>query len=155
VDPACARCHPQIPARRPWQPSEAPRAAIEAAKTWAEAAQLLPERDGAPDWTKALATGVIAPRPGIGSEAKDEDTLDQEIVRTPGGDETAKVVFPHDTHTAVLTCDSCHPEPYEMQAGATKMSMPALEKGQFCGSCHGTVAFPLDACGRCHPAMKP
>jgi hypothetical protein len=26
--------------------------------------------------------------------------------------------------------------------------------GEFCGVCHMTVAFPMNDCKRCHPAMK-
>ena len=34
-------------------------------------------------------------------------------------------------------------------------SMPLILKGEFCGVCHVTVAFPMNDCKRCHPAMTP
>lgn len=153
LDRRCARCHPGVPARVEWRPPEEPRKPIERAATWDEALKLLPRRDEAPDWGKALAEGVIAPRPGIDPGAAGEDLLDLEVTRTPGGDEAAKVVFPHAAHTAWLKCESCHPEPYEQEGGKTPMSMERINAGELCGTCHGKVAFPLDACGRCHPAM--
>lgn len=152
LDGQCARCHTKIPARTEWRAPE-PAKPIEGVRTWAEAEKLLPVSDGVPNWAKALADTVIAPRPGLGPDAAGEDVLDVEVVRTPGGDAAAKVVFPHGAHTAVLKCDSCHPSLFEMEAGATKMSMEKIEAGQGCGLCHGTVAFPPSACGRCHPAM--
>jgi c(7)-type cytochrome triheme protein len=153
VREGCLRCHPKSPAVTDWKPREVPRKPIEKASTWSEAAKLLPSRDGAPDWSRALDKGVIAPRAGVDPKAKPEDTMPDEIVRTPAGDVSAKTVFPHKAHTEQLKCDSCHPAPYEMAGGATKMSMDTLYKGQHCGSCHGTVAFGLDQCAWCHPAM--
>ena len=150
VDGRCARCHAAIPAKAEWRPAE-PRAAVERATGWTEAARLLPQTEGTPDWTKALAQGVIAPRAGIDPNAKEEEGLDLDVVRSEK--EPAKVVFPHAAHTAWLVCDSCHPEPFKQEAGATAMSMDRINDGLFCGLCHGKVAFPLDACPRCHPAI--
>jgi len=150
---ACYRCHPKNPARIDWRPRQPPKNPVERARTWAEAQKLLPATDGAPDWTKAFVKAVIAPRPGVATGAKPEDSMDQEVVRVPGGDEASKVVFPHAIHTALVKCDSCHPEPFEMQGGATAMSMEKINDGKSCGVCHGKVAFGADACARCHPAM--
>ena len=114
---------------------------------------LLPVTAGAPDWSKALAQGVIAPRAGVGPKAEDEEVLDLDVVRVPSGDEQYKVEFRHSTHTAWVTCDSCHPDPFQQEAGKTPMSMDRVNDGQLCGKCHGTVAFSTDGCGRCHPAL--
>ncbi len=150
---ACVRCHPKNPARLDWKPREPPRKPVEAARTWADAAKLLPAKGGAPDWTAALASGVIAPRAGVAAGAKPEDTDDAVVELVPAGDEASKAIFPHLVHTQLLQCDSCHPALFEMEKGATKMSMETIDKGQHCGACHGKVGFPADACGRCHPAM--
>ena len=32
--------------------------------------------------------------------------------------------------------------------------MTNIIEGQFCGVCHGKVAFPLTDCARCHTTMK-
>jgi len=150
---ACYRCHPKNPARTDWHARELPKNPVERARTWVEARKLIPATDGAPDWTKALARGVIAPRAGAAAAAKPEDSIDQEVVRVPGGDQASKVVFPHAIHTALVKCEGCHPEPFEMQGGATAMSMEKINDGKSCGICHGKVAFGADACARCHPAM--
>lgn len=153
IEGGCARCHTKVPATAQWQPAGEPRKPIERARRWSEAMTLLPVTEGAPDWSKALARGVIAPRPGVGPKAEDEAVLDLDVVRAPGGDEQYKVVFPHSAHTAWVACDSCHPDPFQQEAGKTPMSMDRVNDGQLCGQCHGRVAFSTDACGRCHPAL--
>ena len=65
-----------------------------------------------------------------------------------------KVVFRHASHTAWLTCDTCHPVPFEQEAGTTPISMQAIFKGELCGACHDHVAFPATACIRCHVGLK-
>ena len=63
----------------------------------------------------------------------------------------APVDFNHRFHGAVFSCDTCHPEPWEMQAHATKMTMNQMYQGQFCGTCHnGQAAFAATACVQCH-----
>lgn len=151
VEGNCSRCHTAIPAKSAWRPPAPPAKPIEGARAWTDAVKLLPVTDGAPDWTKALVQNVIAPRPGIEANAKEEDVLDLDVVRSEG--EPTKVVFPHAAHTAWLVCDSCHPEPFQQAGGATPITMEDLNGGKLCGRCHGTVAFPVDACGRCHPAL--
>ncbi len=151
----CVRCHPKIPATEEWRPAEESQNPLERARTWADAAKLLPVTDGMPDLTKALADGVIGPRPGIDPKAAEEEVLELDIERTPEGDEESKVIFPHEAHTAWLACANCHPALFQEETGATPMSMEKIEEGQSCGACHGKgVTFPVDACGRCHPAMK-
>jgi c(7)-type cytochrome triheme protein len=61
------------------------------------------------------------------------------------------VRFPHLQHTEWLTCANCHPAIFIPQAGANPISMSAIIQGEFCGVCHGKVAFaPTLNCGRCH-----
>jgi c(7)-type cytochrome triheme protein len=150
---ACRRCHSQDPVSTDWRPQAAPARPIERAATWEEAQKLLPKIDDEPDWAAALTSGVIAPRASIDPRSKEQAQSDVEVVLEPKGNETAKVIFRHATHTALLKCGSCHPALFEMEAGSTEMSMAKLKKGELCGACHGTVAFGVDACGRCHPAM--
>jgi c(7)-type cytochrome triheme protein len=153
VEGECARCHTRIPAKTEWHPPEEARKPIERAGTWSEAVKLLPVTEGVPDWSRALAQGVVAPRAGPGPKAEDEEVLDLDVIRAPGGDAQYRVVFPHAGHTAWVTCESCHPEPFQQEAGKTPMSMDRINDGQLCGRCHGTVAFSTEACGRCHPAL--
>lgn len=153
VSEECARCHTKVPPKGDWRPSEEPRKPIERATRWDDAAKLLPVTAGGPDWVKALAEDVIAPRPGVGAKAADQPVFPLTIDRVPVDQPIFKVVFPHEAHTAWLGCDNCHPDRFQMQAGATPINMGLIYAGQACGACHGKVAFPPTACGRCHPAM--
>jgi c(7)-type cytochrome triheme protein len=155
VERSCERCHAEIPAKKMWSPSEAPLRPIEQLHKWEEAKRMLPiASDGETDWTTALVRGVISPRPAISQVASDEPILASDVVRLPAGMEDYQIIFPHTAHTAWLNCESCHPEPFQMQAGATSMSMDQINEGQLCGRCHGTVAFPVSACNRCHTTME-
>jgi c(7)-type cytochrome triheme protein len=153
VEGECARCHTKIPPRADWQSAGVGRTPLERARSWSEAATLLPATEGVTDWSRALAEGLIAPRAGAGPKAEDEEALDLDVVRAPGGDEQYRVVFRHATHTAWVSCESCHPEPFRQEAGQTPMSMDRINDGRLCGMCHGAVAFSTEACGRCHPSL--
>lgn len=155
VEGACARCHAAPVPTSAAPPVPAPRPAIERARTWEEAAGLLPRRNGTTDWARALADGAIAPRsgPGPGPREIAPDVLDLDVRRTSPAGEEYETLFRHATHTAWLGCESCHPSPYQQQGGATPMSMEQVNAGQLCGSCHGPVAFPVSECERCHPRL--
>ncbi|MFQ5852116.1 MAG: c(7)-type cytochrome triheme domain-containing protein [Candidatus Binatia bacterium] len=150
----CARCHTKIPAKGEWQPPEKAQKPIELAATWEEAAKLLPVRAGSADWAKALADGVIAPRPGIDPKASDQPVLPLDVERVPAAGQMFKAIFPHKAHTTWLSCTNCHPAIFQMVKGANSISMEKINAGKYCGVCHGKVAFPVTACGRCHPAMS-
>lgn len=63
--------------------------------------------------------------------------------------------FPHGEHVYLLDCANCHPDIFNIKKKTTKhFSMRYITQGLFCGVCHGKVAFPVDDCERCHPAMK-
>jgi c(7)-type cytochrome triheme protein len=66
--------------------------------------------------------------------------------------DVGNVTFPHSTHIGMFGCDSCHPDLFKAEHGANKMTMKAMENGQFCGACHdGNTAFSVkDACDSCH-----
>ncbi len=138
---------------KPGAQSDKPALPIEQAKGWDEAAKFLPLTDGAVDWVKALASGVIAPRPGVDPNAAEQPVLPVTVEREPAGQAMFKAVFPHEPHTRVIGCDSCHPALFQMQKGATPISMELINSGKTCGACHGKVAFGATACGRCHPAL--
>ncbi|HAM40886.1 MAG TPA: hypothetical protein DCP69_05985 [Candidatus Omnitrophica bacterium] len=151
---ACARCHPALPDRIDWQPREAPRVPLERLHRWEEAQLMLPASDGSPEWTKALVERRIAPRAGMDPDTSALPIFASDVVRVPEGMEELTVVFPHAPHAAWLTCESCHPHPFQMKAGATPMSMDQVTNGELCGRWHGSVSFPVSACARCHPAME-
>ncbi len=150
----CARCHTKIPARAEWRPPEEARKPIERAATWEQAQKLLPVAGDGPDWAKALAEGPIVPRPGIDPKAEDEAVFPLNVELVPADNPAFKVVFPHETHTKVLSCAICHPGIFQMAAGADPITMEKIFAGEYCGRFHGKVAFqPATACGRCHPVM--
>lgn len=150
----CGRCHTKIPPTTDWRPSEKPGKPIEGAATWNDAVKLLPISAGAPDWGKALAQGVIAPRPGVDPKAADEAVFPLDVELVPLDNPPFKVIFPHETHTAVLSCASCHPGIFQMAKGADPITMEKIYAGEYCGRCHGKVAFSVPTgCPRCHPVL--
>ena len=60
------------------------------------------------------------------------------------------VYFHHASH-AVFLCNQCHPQPFAVKKGQTKMIMSEMLHGKTCGMCHnGSKAFPARDCARCH-----
>ncbi len=116
----------------------------------AEALSLLPMDTAGNQvrWVKALEEGYIQPRTNIHPETKIE-ILDLDIVMPRTG--SAKYVrFPHRAHTEWLDCSNCHDAIFKAKAGATPVTMLQILSGEYCGRCHGAVAFPLTECDRCH-----
>lgn len=105
------------------------------------------------NWVSAAGAGKIRPLWNPADPKEQAQVLDLNIVREVKGS-MPDVVFPHDKHTAVLDCGSCHPAVFEMQKGASKMSMAAIMLGGSCGACHGRVAFPIADCRLCHSRPK-
>lgn len=104
------------------------------------------------NWVKALEEGHINPRTNIHPETRIE-VLDQDILMRDTG-ELPMVRFPHKQHTEWLDCGNCHEELFKSKAGATPVNMLAILQGEYCGRCHGAVAFPLTECNRCHNAPR-
>ena len=70
-----------------------------------------------------------------------------------------KVTFDGKTHAAAgLKCNDCHTKIFKMKKGADKITMAAINKGEFCGACHnGTKAFKASdpaKCATCHKKDK-
>jgi c(7)-type cytochrome triheme protein len=99
-------------------------------------------------WVRALEEGYIEPRTHVLPETKIE-VLDLDIIMPRTG--SAKYVrFPHRAHTEWLDCSNCHDAIFKAEAGATPVTMLMILSGEYCGRCHGAVAFPLTECDRCH-----
>ncbi len=102
------------------------------------------------DWVAAVEQGLIEPRPGVGPDAQALPVLPHDVRLDPGVP-GFEVVFPHAAHTYWLRCESCHPGIFQMKAGADPITMEKIFEGQYCGRCHGKVAFPPETgCPRCH-----
>jgi len=128
---------------------EAP--ALEVLQEPTEALSVLPPGGSAGnkvDWAKALRDDYIQPRAQIDKDAKLEQ-LDTNILFKETGDQPY-VLFPHKTHTEWLECSNCHEKIFKTKAGETPVTMLGILSGEYCGVCHGAVAFPLTDCIRCH-----
>jgi c(7)-type cytochrome triheme protein len=64
------------------------------------------------------------------------------------------VLFPHRPHTEWLDCENCHDKLFKKKAGETPINMFQVLQGEYCGRCHGAVAFPLTECRRCHSVPR-
>lgn len=105
------------------------------------------------DWVKALQKGVITPRFDHLDASKKAFPMDLVIVMEVKGS-MPNVAFPHKQHTDWLECANCHDAIFKPQKGANPMSMAEIMLGQKCGVCHGSVAFPVTECRRCHTESK-
>lgn len=106
------------------------------------------------DWVKTLNMGLIQPK-GFLAPVEDLPPPDFNIVRIVTGT-MPDVVFPHKTHLRFLHCSNCHPKIFKMGAGANPITMDKVRAGEYCGRCHGKVAFPITmtTCYRCHSRSK-
>ena len=106
------------------------------------------------NWVKALRDGAIKPKASVDGTGE-MTVLDMDILLNVKKFAPAppRVLYPHKAHTEWLDCSSCHPEPFKQKKeGNPEMSMRKILSGQYCGTCHGRVAFPLTNCFRCHSA---
>lgn len=105
------------------------------------------------DWVKALRSGKIDPRTNIMPDTPIR-VLNLDILLKNTG-ELPMVLFPHRQHTEWLDCNNCHEQIFEYKTGTTPgLSMFAVLQGEYCGQCHGAVAFPLTECHRCHSVPR-
>lgn len=65
------------------------------------------------------------------------------------------VIFSHWFHRIRFRCRVCHTEiGFIMEAGANKITMAKIIKGDYCGACHnGEIAWSIENCGMCHSAL--
>ena len=117
-----------------------------------EALSKLPaSRFGTVDWVEALAQKKINPRANLDGTEKifelDFTIMMKNTLAMP------YVPFPHKAHTQWLTCSNCHPDIFIPRMGANPIKMDAILRGEFCGRCHGRVAFSIFECDRCHSVL--
>ena len=129
------------------------RPAIESVETWDQAAEMLPKDDfNEPDWVAALEQKVVKPRRSLGPARGPAPMVFGFDFYLQGPDPAMDAFFPHSVHTEWLGCDSCHPKIFPVRG--TEMTMDEIFAGEYCGRCHGVVAFALDNCVRCHTGME-
>ncbi len=105
------------------------------------------------DWVKALRDGAIDPRADRENPDAKKQVMDLDIIREVKGS-MPDVVYPHKPHTEWLDCAQCHPKIFVPKKGGNPISMAAILMGQYCGVCHGKVAFPVSECSKCHSKPK-
>lgn len=107
---------------------------------------------GVINWVETLDMGLISPRTGLTGTEKmhsvDFDVIFKNTASMP------YVRFPHLPHTKWLTCKNCHPAIFLPQRGGNFVTMASIIEGEFCGVCHGKVAFPPLQCNRCHSVAR-
>jgi c(7)-type cytochrome triheme protein len=106
---------------------------------------------GNADWAEALRTGLIRPRPGKGAPRYtrgDGPRFGFDFFFS-GPDTSLDAWFPHSVHAEIIDCRQCHGP--IVQYRGQPITMTDIFAGEFCGRCHGKVAFPvMTGCKRCH-----
>ncbi|HWR98685.1 MAG TPA: c(7)-type cytochrome triheme domain-containing protein [Candidatus Methanoperedens sp.] len=107
------------------------------------------------DWNAALEQGLIAPVNKLTIDPSGEIGFASTILLDAEWPMVPNATFPHGKHTKWLDCNDCHPNLFNIKRKFTAgLRMESIIERQYCGICHGTVAFPLTDCKRCHPDMK-
>ena len=122
---------------------------------WKAVRDLLPkDPTGEPDWVRALAGDMIHPKVSLDAKAAEQPVFDLTLELVPKGMEDFKATFPHGIHTQILACTNCHTGIFQMEKGADPITMEKIFAGEYCGRCHGKVAFaPATGCPRCHLSL--
>ncbi len=108
------------------------------------------------NWGAAMKDGKIKPKTSLGEDILELRGNDIVIPVTKYAPHPPDVLFPHKVHTLQLECENCHPSPFEKKEGGNpEMNMMKIISGQYCGTCHGKVSFPLEDCFRCHSQPLP
>lgn len=105
------------------------------------------------NWVQGLNDGLFSPRAFLGP-VEDFAAPDFNIVRIVPIATMPDVVYPHKPHVQIFHCNNCHPKIFVMKAGANPINMYKIAQGEYCGQCHGKVAFPITNCFRCHSKPK-
>ena len=106
------------------------------------------------DWSAGLRDRSIRPLTYLKKKPPQDMKFDKELLLEAEMSIIPPAIFPHKAHTPWLDCDNCHPDLFNIKKKGTHFSMVEILKGNYCGVCHLTVAFPMDDCKRCHPGMR-
>lgn len=112
------------------------------------------DKYGLVDWAKLVRENLIKPKPSLDPEEEEMPPLQMDILIEAKGDFVNDVIYPHEMHTYWLKCEVCHPQIFNPAKGSNNMTMMGIVQGQWCGRCHGKVAFPLTDCNKCHSSPK-
>jgi c(7)-type cytochrome triheme protein len=116
------------------------------------ASKLPLDRFGSIDWNDLRKTKSFSPLKSLDKGGQGETRENMILFDVPVAG-MKNVVFDHGTHSAAITCTTCHQEPFKDKLGANAITMNDMAAGGWCGYCHGKVAFRFAECNRCH--VKP
>jgi c(7)-type cytochrome triheme protein len=109
------------------------------------------------DWQEAESKGLIQPvdfLPGISISRLPLNVQKDFRIKSKGW--MPNVTFSHKKHALWNGCELCHPDIFpSVKKGTVKYSMFQIFDEQYCGLCHGRVAFPLYQCQKCHTNPMP
>lgn len=110
------------------------------------------------NWVETLNSGTISPRNYLRKENYQESMTLPEHLKLPMRWTTRSprtlVHFSHVEHVKWLDCSNCHPDIFNIkQMGTVEFDKEKNLYGMYCGTCHMTVAFPMNGCSRCHPGQ--
>jgi c(7)-type cytochrome triheme protein len=111
------------------------------------------DSSGAIDWEEATRRGLIKPSDLVEGVSANRAPmkLDKDVEIRPRGSWMNGVTFSHRKHVAWLGCELCHPDVFPLgKRGSITYTMSENRAGRYCGACHGSVAFSLASCDRCH-----
>jgi c(7)-type cytochrome triheme protein len=116
------------------------------------------------NWVESMRSGAISPKTSMVNEENPSTMplpghLQNERLRwttkSPSYPVSVPVWFPHEVHVQWLDCANCHPDIFMVKKnGTVDFDKGKILEGQYCGTCHLSVAFPMDGCRRCHPHRK-
>lgn len=144
----CSRCHPK-------DAQAAAETALAVKKQFFEYAKNLPKAlyGNKINWNQAEEEGLIKTKDfieGVSFPEKSPIKNTHEESRSSMAEGLPGIIFSHPKHASWTGCGMCHPEPFALELGKTKMTMKEITAGKYCGMCHGKVAFPLYNCSQCH-----
>lgn len=113
---------------------------------------------GYPDWTAAVRQGIIEPIDSLpGQEPKKEEEFNEDIIFEINDIMMPDVMFPHRIHNYWFSCKVCHSGIFKPKKGANDFKMKDNWDGNYCGRCHGKVAYApkgFENCIRCHSVKR-
>ena len=125
-------------------------------KFW-ELAATLPKRPfgNRVDWSKAIKENRIIPLYSIFLKEEKPLPFEKILELDATWSYVPPAFFSHKDHTQWLDCANCHPYIFNIRKKTTEnFAMQYILEKKFCGVCHLKVAFPLDDCHGCHPAIR-
>lgn len=118
------------------------------------AAGLPKDKYGLIDWARLVRENIVKPKHSLNPDDEEMPPLKMDVLIPAKGDFVDDVIYPHEMHTYWLKCEVCHPKIFVPAKGQNNMTMVGIAQGDWCGRCHGKVAFPLTDCKKCHSAPK-